>query len=145
MGAFSEFDHLHEHIEKMWDRLTGGHPGQPRFRPPVLEPPTDVYQTAESVVVMMEIPGMRGQDVEMSISDDSLIVRGEKKDPHHHGERVYKQMEIACGPFERVVPLPSPVDGDHATVRYEDGLLEITLPKRQPAATHRIKVTVKEG
>ena len=141
---FAEFDHLHEHIEKMWERLTGGDPTHPRFRPPVLAPPTDVYQTTHAVVVVMEIAGMRGRDIEMSITDSQLTVRGEKCDPHGQGERVYTQMEIGRGPFERTVTLPSPVDADHASVRYEDGLLEITLPRRQPAATHRIRVTVRQ-
>lgn len=142
---FTEFDHLHEHIEKMWERLTGGDPAHPRFCPPVLAPPTDVYQTPEAVVIVMEITGMRGQDVEMSITEGRLTIRGEKHDPLIHGERVYAQMEIGRGPFERTVPLPASVDADQAVVRYEDGLLEITLPKRQLAGTHRIKVTVKEG
>lgn len=145
MGAFSEFDHLQEHIERMWDRLSGGDRGHPRFRPAIIEPPTDVYQTAESVVIVMEITGMRGRDVELSIADGQLTVRGEKSDPHYHGERVYTQVEIGCGQFERTLALPSLVDGDRAAVRYEDGLLEITLPKRQAIAAQRIKVTVKEG
>ena len=145
MGSFSEFDHLHEHLERMWDRLMGGPPGQPRFRPPMLEPQTDVYQTPEAVVVVMEISGMRGHDVEISIADGQLTVRGEKQSPHQHGERVYTQMEIGHGPFERTVALPALVDSEQVAVRYEDGLLEITLPKRQPAAGRRIKVTVKES
>ncbi len=143
MGAFSDFDHLHEHIDRMWERLTGER-GHPRFRPPFLEPPTDVYQTDESVVVVMELTGMRGQEIEMSITEGQLTIRGEKRDTHHHDGRVYTQMEIACGPFERTVRLPAVVDGHRAAVQYEDGLLHITLPKRQRAAAHRIKVTVKE-
>jgi len=143
MGTFSQFDHLQEHLERMWERLTGGSPGQPRFLPPVFEPPTDVYQTADAVVVVLEISGMRGRDVEVSIADGRLTVRGEKRDPHGHGERVYSQMEIGCGPFARTITLPAPVEGERATLRYEDGLLEITLPKRQPTAAHRIRVTVR--
>ena len=145
MGTFSEFDHLHEHIEKMWDRLTGGHPGQPRFGPPIIEPPADVYETEDSVVVVIEISGMRGQDVELNIADSRLTVRGERRESHLHPQRVYTQVEIGCGPFERAIALPSPVEGDRAAVRYEDGLLEITLPKRQPAAIRKIKVTVQDG
>lgn len=142
--AFAEFDHLHEHIEKMWERLTG-EAARPRFRPPALTPPTDVFQTEDSVVVVMEITGMRGRDVVIDITDTQLTVRGEKSDPHRHGERTYSQVEIGCGPFERTITLPVPVDGDHPKVRYEDGLLEISLLKRQPQPTHHIKVTVKEA
>ncbi len=145
MGSFSEFDHLHDHLERMWDRLMGGPPGQPRFRPPMIEPQTDVYQTGDAVVVIMEITGMRGQDVELSINDGLLTVRGDKQEPHHHGDRVYTQVEIGRGPFERTVALPALVDGDAVSLRYEDGLLEITLPKRQLTTGHHIKVTVKES
>ena len=144
MGAFSEFDHLHEHMEKMWERLTGDR-SHPRFHSPFLEPPTDVYQTDETVVVVMELTGMRGQDIELSFTEGQLTVRGEKRDTHQHDERVYTQMEIPCGPFERTVRLPALVDGNRASIQYEDGLLQITLPKRQRAAAQRIKATVKEG
>lgn len=143
MAQFSEFDHLHEHLEKMWDRLVGGPPGQPRFLPPVLEPPTDVYQTDDTVVVVIEVGGMRGQDVDLSIDDGRITVRGDKPAPPP-GDRRYSQMEIGRGPFERVIPLPAPVDGERLSVRYEDGLLEITLPKRQPAGLQRVRVRVRE-
>jgi HSP20 family protein len=151
MGTLSEFEHLHEHIERMWERLAGGHPGQPRFQPPVIEPPADVYETADAVVVVIEIPGVRGQDVELSFAEGRMMVRGEKRDLHHHEqlqhhrERIYSQMEIARGVFERVVPLPAPVDTEQVAVDYDDGLLRIVMPKRQAVSARRIKVTVRES
>lgn len=158
MSVFSEFEHLHEQIEKMWERFGTGMPGQPRYQPPTIEPPADVYQTADAVVVVVEIAGLRGQDIEVTINDGRLTLRGEKTDQHHHHhehasepvhdhrrERVYSQMEIARGPFERTLSLPAAVDADQLSVRYEDGLLQITLPRKQAAATHRIRVTVRDS
>ncbi len=144
--AFAEFEHLQEHMDRMFERLTGGPPGHPRFRAPVIEPPTDVYQTDTAVVVVIEIAGMRGRDIEMSIADGRLLVRGEKQDPHpfdQHTARQYSQMEIARGPFECRVPLPALVDAEQTAIRYEDGMLEITMPKRQAAPAQRIKLTVR--
>ena len=145
MGAFSEFDQLQQQFDRLWDRLAGSRPGHPHFRQQLWEPPTDIYQTSDTVVVVLEVGGMRGQDVELSISDDRLTIRGERRDPHQGSDRVYAQMEMPCGPFERTVTLPAGVDGERAEVRYEDGLLEIALPKRQLVAPRRLRVTVREG
>ncbi len=147
MGAFSEFDEVRGYMERVWERLTGGRSGPPRFRPAVIEPPADVYETADAVVVVIEIPGLRGPEVELSIADGELVVRGEKsgRDCLDQRERVYTQMEIARGPFECRVPLPVAVDGQGSSLRYEDGLLEITLPKRQTVTFRRIRVTVRGG
>ena len=145
MNAFSDFEQIHDNAGMVWGKLGGGTPGQPRYHRPVIEPPTDLYETPDAVVVVIEVAGLLGQTVEIGIADGHLTVRGEKRDPHHHHrptDRIYSRMEIPHGPFERTVELPAPVDGERAAVRYESGLLEITLPKRQSVAPRRIRVHV---
>jgi HSP20 family protein len=143
-GFYSDFDHLTEHLEQMWGRLTTGTPRGPRFAPPVIEPPTDVYQTEDAILVLMEIAGMRDEEVEIQLEGREMVVRGEKRDRRQHSpERVYNVVEIAYGPFERRITLPADVDYERVTVQYDDGLLQITLPKRAFKPERRVRITVR--
>ncbi len=142
----SEFDHMTEHLEQMWDHLLGhgaGAPGKPRFARPVIEPPTDVYQTQDEIVVLIEIAGMRNQEVEIQLEGRRMTVRGEKLDRRvHNPGRTYNAMEIHYGPFERAIILPADVDPEAVAVQYDDGLLQITLPKRALQPERRVRITV---
>ncbi len=101
----------------------------------VFEPPTDLYETQEAVVVRMEIAGLKGASgsVSIEIQDDVLTVSGEREDPATGTARRYEQIEIETGSFERTVHLPCPVDETAASAKYEDGFLVIRFPKCQPA------------
>lgn len=147
MGTLTDFDHLHEQIEKMWERLNGN-AVHPHFQPGRIEPPADMYQTEDSVVVVLEMAGMRNRDIELSVVNGRLVVRGEKVAPHHrvtHQECSYSQVEIVHGSFQRILNLPCDVDPDLVAARYEDGLLTILLPKRSSAGPKKIRVTARES
>ena len=141
---FSDFEHMAEHLEEMWDHLTTGSSRGMRFVRPVIEPPTDVYHTENEIVVLMEIAGMRDEEVEIQLDGRRMTVRGEKRDRRAHSPgRVYNAVEIHYGPFERVISLPADVDYENVTVKYDDGLLQITLPKRRVAPEKRVRITVR--
>jgi HSP20 family protein len=93
----------------------------------VWDPPTDVYETEDAYIVRMEIAGMREENFDISIENDTLYIMGER--PDFPARRAYHQMEIRSGKFVNGVTLPGPVDSDHATAEYHDGFLTITLPK----------------
>ena len=138
-----ELAHVAGHIEQMWDRLLSGHPGAPGALPyaaHAFRPNADVYETAESVVALFEIAGIRGQEIDVRIEARRLSVRGVRAERHAGERRAYSAVEIPFGPFERTVVLPADVDAEHARAVYADGLLEVSLPKRPhpPAATVRI-------
>lgn len=146
VGFASDFDHVTEHLEQMWERLLArgaSGPGNPRYIRPFIEPPTDVYQTQDEIVVLIEIAGMRDQEVEIQLEGRLMTVRGEKHDRRvHHPGRVYNAMEIQYGPFERSIVLPTDVDQEQVAVQYDDGLLQITLPRRAREAQRRVRITV---
>src|SRR5438270_7558 len=112
----SDFEHVAEHLEHMWDHLLkGGGPGSPRYARPMIEPPTDVYHTESEIVVLVEIAGMREEEVEIQLEGRRMTVRGEKRDRRaRQPGRNYHAMEIQYGPFERaiVVPLMTADDPD---------------------------------
>ena len=96
----------------------------------VWKPLTDVYEMEGSVVVKMEIAGLRDEDLEVAVQGNSLLVSGSRLDSSER--RAYHQMEIPFGKFEIVIDLPLPVDMENAGAEYKDGFLTVTLPKSTP-------------
>lgn len=99
----------------------------------VWQPPTDVYETDENVVVVMEISGVKPEELEVTLTNEVLQVRGCRADPGKGRKLRITQMEIHYGPFERRVRLHRSIDRDQASVHYCDGFLEVRLPKASKA------------
>ena len=100
----------------------------------------ELSEDDQQVRVRLEAPGMEAGDFDLSVVDNHLVIRGEKKVQREQSEGRYYMMECAYGSFERALPLPAPVDEDRATAKYKRGVLTITLPKIQVGATRRITV-----
>jgi len=99
-------------------------------RPNAWRPPTDVYETDNSMIIRVEVAGMREADFTISLVDRTLTIRGIRQDTSEH--RAYHQMEIAFGEFHTEVELPYQVISDKVEATYRDGFLRITLPIAQP-------------
>ena len=91
------------------------------------DPPTDVFETEEAYIVRMEIAGMREENFDVSVLNDTLYITGFRHDLP--AKRAVHQMEIRSGKFASVIKLPGSVDVDNALAEYQDGFLTITLPK----------------
>jgi len=139
---FADFEYLHQEMDEMWNRLTGGRGGRPSLCPPILEPPVDVYETAKDVVLLVEIPGIGDEEVQIDLQGDRLHLQGQKNDRHAAPGHRHSQMEVCYGAFERTVSLPADVDPEGIQVSYQDGFLKIVLPKSE-RQRHRVQVTVR--
>jgi len=97
------------------------------------QPPTDIYETADEIVVRMELAGMNPANIDLSVDESAgwLTVRGRRDDPAASEERRYYKVEIECGPFKRVIQVPRPVASEAATASYDEGFLTVRLPKRE--------------
>jgi HSP20 family protein len=140
-----EFDAFSAHLESLWAQLLRGRPQQPQYSPGGVRPAVDVYETADAVVVVLEAPGMRDRELRLEFDAGRLTIFGEKRNRHCSDEHVYNQVEIACGPFSRSVDLPSPVDPDRLNISYEDGYVEIRLPRVQRRMEHRVRITLRQA
>jgi HSP20 family protein len=139
---FSQFEQIHERLEQAYRRLTGG-PGRPAFCQPYIEPPVDVYETDTEVVVLVEMAGIGGEEIQLEIEGRVLALQGQRpalRGPQH---RTYSQMEIANGPFRREMVLPAEVNVEQASVTYRDGILEVVLPKARPAGNHQLRIVAR--
>lgn len=139
---FPEFERIHEHMERAYQKVIGG-PGSPRFCVPFLEPPVDVYETDKEIVILVEMAGISEEEVELLVDGDTLVLRGERKPLPGRPGRVYSQMEISHGRFQRDLLLPSDVDAEGARATYKDGILEIVLPKTTPVVNRPLRIVVR--
>lgn len=92
-------------------------------------PSVDVYETGEEIVVAAELAGVARGDVRISVSKNVLCLTGIRRETRVCSRRQYHSMEIRFGPFEKLIPLPTDVRNDEMKVSFENGLLEIRLPK----------------
>jgi HSP20 family protein len=116
------------------------------FRRPLedeaMVPAAEVAESDGEVTVKMEIPGVEKDQIQLTVSDDALTVRGEtRKETEERKKRYYRQ-EIRYGSFQRTVPLPVEVDAAKASATLRNGRLEVTLPKSRQPKAHDVKVTV---
>lgn len=127
---------LEELFRRQWGRQQ---PAAIRHRSDLWQPAADVYETEAAYVVLLEVAGMRGAEIEVTLTDGALFVSGRRPELHHPGALHFHQLGINEGPFQCAVYLPGPVEEAAVEAAYDDGLLTITLPKRRPART-RINV-----
>lgn len=100
-------------------------------------PPTDVYETADEVVVQLEIAGVSEDDLEIAVFERSLVIAGQRVDPRIQDKTAYHRMEIQYGDFETEVYLPAALAQDEVNATYHDGFLTIRFPKAQ---AHQVTV-----
>jgi len=106
-------------------------------------PAIDMYQTDDDVVVRATLPGLKAEDVQISITGDLLSIKGEFKDKSETKERAYYLREQRYGAFERTLGLPTSVRADKAKAEFEDGILTIALPKAEEAKPRLINIKAK--
>jgi HSP20 family protein len=106
-------------------------------------PAIDLYQTDDNVVVKAALPGLKADDVQISITGDVLTLKGEFKQNHEVKETTYHIKEQRYGSFERSVMLPTDVETDKAKADFENGILTVTLPKAEQVKPRTITVKAK--
>lgn len=96
-------------------------------------PTLDVSETKEALVVKVEVPGLEPKDIQISLQEQLLTIKGEKKQEKEEKDEQYHRVERNYGAFTRSVRLPVGIDGSKVTAAFKNGLLTVTLPKT-PAA-----------
>lgn len=116
-------------------------PALPEVSLPELKAPkVDVLDRESEVVVKAEIPGVDKKDIDISVGEDSVTIKGETRKEEKEEKGDYYRCEISSGSFSRTVALPAAVDGAKATASFKDGVLELTLPKIKATKRHKISV-----
>jgi HSP20 family protein len=105
-------------------------------------PAVDIYEDKDNYFVKAELPGMKKEDIEVSLHDGSLSISGERKSEQKWEDAEVHRAERFFGRFQRTVALPSPVEAGKIKAQYKDGILTVTLPKAEEAKPKQIDVQV---
>jgi len=105
-----------------------------------LAPAVDIEETKEAFVFRADLPGVKAEDVKLSLEGDVLTLRGERRAVHTAGEGSTQRVERAFGPFERQFSFDTPVKPDAISATYRDGVLEVTVPKADVAKAREIQI-----
>jgi len=126
-------------MNRLWDSFFGeGMPWEGEWSPSM-----DVSETENSVVVKAEVPGMERDDIEVSLTGDTLTIKGEKKDERKESKGNYRLVERRYGTFSRTIPVPAGIDADKVSAEFKNGVLTITLPKTEETRTKKIQIKEK--
>lgn len=107
-------------------------------------PPVDIFEQKDQIRIMAEVPGVRPEDVKISLEGNVLTIRGEKQQvAEEQTDRVHRY-ERTYGEFERTFSLPATVEANRITASYEHGILTVTLPKVEQAKPRQIQVEVAQ-
>jgi HSP20 family protein len=93
--------------------------------------------------VVVELAGVSEEDIEILVSENIFIIRGERRNTGFAGRKIYHQMEITSGPFERAVLLPSKVNAAQSNASYKNGLVEVVIPKVKDVHSFKVEIRVR--
>jgi HSP20 family protein len=115
-----------------------------RIGPDGWSPAIDVVEKDDKFLVKVELPGVKEEDVDVSVSGDMLTISGEKREESEEKKKGYYYSESSYGSFSRSVTVPSSVDTNKIAADFDKGVLEITLPKTPEVKAKKIKVAARK-
>jgi len=137
-SVFGDMDRLFDDfLGRRWLRPAGWE----RFAELPGFPSVDVIDRDDEVVVRAEMPGYKKEDIDISVSNSTLTIKGETKTEEKEEKGDYYRCEISRGAFSRMVSLPAEVDDAKAKASMKDGVLELTLPKLEKSRRHAIAIS----
>ncbi|PYV35307.1 MAG: molecular chaperone [Acidobacteria bacterium] len=134
-------DRLNRLFNDTFSRVFDGEEGSSRAWAPAV----DIYETDANIVLKAELPGINPNDVEVRVEDGTLYLKGQRKFEKEVKEENYHRVERSYGSFVRSFPLPNSVNADDAKAEYKDGVLALTLPKREEAKPKTIKILASKN
>ncbi|MDD5701547.1 MAG: Hsp20/alpha crystallin family protein [Dehalococcoidales bacterium] len=140
-AAWSPFREMEE-MERMMEE-TFGRPFMRRRLPEeeyIWAPSIEMYEKENSYIIRLELPGVKPDNVDISISGDTLTVKGERVPPEDIKDEEYQLCEMCYGSFNRSIVLPEPVNADAIEANFENGIMDIRLPKKEEVKPRQIKI-----
>ena len=144
---FRELTTWHRDIDELFNRFFPSFPLERELEEVAMTrlPAAESFTRDGMHVVRLDLPGVDPKDIDISVVDDSLIIKGERKGSEEVKEKDYQYKETAYGRFERRLALPKGVDGDKIKANYRNGVLEVLIPLPVEVAGKKIPILVEEG
>ena len=140
---FRDLATMQEEMNRLFDQMFNRLPEGKELGEGIWSPCVDISETKDNLVITAEVPGMKKDDIRISINDNILTLRGEKKQEKKVDEENYHRIERSYGAFHRSFTLPTAIKQDQVKASYKDGILRINLPKAEEAKPKEIAIEVK--
>jgi HSP20 family protein len=140
----SPFTLLRREMDSLFDNFFRGFELEPfESHMGAFTPKVDVNETDKEIKISAELPGMDEKDIDVSLLNDMLTIKGEKKEEKEDKGKDYYRVERSYGSFSRTIPIPVDVETDKVEAKFKKGVLNITLPKTAKAVAEAKKIAVK--
>jgi HSP20 family protein len=139
---FDELTSFRREMDRLWDRFFSERPALDMLEKG-WEPTMDITETKSDLIVKAELPGIDPKEIDISLTGDTLTIKGEKQQEKEEKEENYYRIERSYGIFSRTIKLPVTVQNDKIKASYQHGVLKITLPKSEEAKQKQIKIKVE--
>jgi HSP20 family protein len=140
---FQELRQMQGNMNRLWHSFSSGEGNGQDVESWAI--PLDVVQQGDNIVVKATVPGVNPEDIDVSIENDVLSIKGHTKEEREHQEGNYLMRERRSGSFYRALRLPDTVDSDKAQPHYEHGVLSITFPRMESKKAKRLQITRGQG
>jgi HSP20 family protein len=138
---FQELEQMHRRLTSLFEEgRSSGRPG--RDLPELWAPVVDITEDDRAYLVKAELPGLRKEDVHITLENGTLTIAGERKQEHEEKTRKFHRVERAYGSFSRSFELPGNVDPEKIEARFRDGVLAVAIAKAESARPRQIEVKV---
>lgn len=137
---FYQLSSLREEIDRLFDQPLSAYSAPQQFWLGGGWPAVDLYEDRDKLVVKIEVPGMKKEDIDVSLHDGVLAISGERKSEEKYVKGETHRSERFVGRFSRALSLPVAVQADKTSANYQDGILTISLPKAEEAKPKQIQV-----
>jgi len=136
---FSELNTLQREMNRVFDSFLRGTEEEGEFGG-TWRPDVDIKETPDAIILQAELPGMKKEDIKLTVHDNTLEISGEKKQEEQKKDENYHRIERVYGKFYRSFTLPSMIDAAKINAVFKDGVLHITLPKVEQAKPKEIEI-----
>ncbi len=140
---FRDLISIQDRMNKLFEQTLTRSRGEEGVSPTTWTPAVDIYETADTIVMKAELPGVAREDIQIQIDGNALTLRGERRFAKDVQEESYLRIERAYGSFHRSFTLPAGVQSDKVRALFRDGVLELSLPKVEEAKPKKIAIEVR--
>jgi HSP20 family protein len=137
---FRDMVTLRDKMNKLFEDSYSGRAEESGLLQGTWAPSVDIFESENELVLTAEVPGIDEKDIEIKLEDNTLTLKGERKLEKETKEENYHRIERSYGSFFRSFSLPNYVDHDKIQAEYQNGVLKITMPKRQESKSRKVKI-----
>lgn len=139
---WGELSTLRDSMDQLFDEFFG-HRRRAESALAAWAPPVELFEEADQVVVRAELPNVDPKHVDVTVTSDAIVIKGQSREETERTDRTYIVRELRSGSFTRTLPLPTEVQGDQAKATYVNGVLEVRIPTSERVRPKHVTVEVQ--